>query len=92
MSIDHPYSEVESSRQTRAGKRFSSNDEVLQIERELAAEGVELENRAIPAKDHPMHLEGVSDEEIRERINNEAQKENPNRQRIGHLHEMLDSD
>jgi len=62
-----------------AGKRFTENEEILQLEKEMAAEGYELENRAIPAEYQREYEPG----EIEEIIQLEVEKDNPNRQLIG---------
>lgn len=71
------------------GKRFSDNPEVLRLERELVADGVELDNRAVPLSDHPEHHAFESTQEIREAIESEADSEHPNKARIGVLNDLL---
>jgi len=70
------------------GRRFSSNDELLRIERDLLAEGVDLSNRAIPSEVHKSNgYESAA--AIRERIEAEADREHPNKQTIAYLNELL---
>lgn len=66
------------------GKRFTENEEILRLEKEMAAEGFELENRAIPARYQREYDPG----EIEEIIALEVEKENSNRQLIGYLNEV----
>ena len=81
--------DVPDSDETPTGRRFSDNDEILRLERKMVAEGVDLDNRAIPMKDHPKHHEYETAAEIRDEIASEASKEYPNRNRIGVLNEIL---
>jgi hypothetical protein len=74
------------------GARFVARDsELWQIEQELADAG-ELPadaNRAVPLCDHPEHGDTLDAAEIRERIERETERENPNQTRIGHLNGRL---
>jgi hypothetical protein len=72
-----------------AGRRFTSSEEILRIEAELIADGVNLPNRAIPAEYHPEQRDYDSPEDIRAEITTEAEKEHPNRSLIGLLNEQL---
>jgi hypothetical protein len=69
------------------GRRFSSNSELLRIEKELIAEGIELPNRAIPAEYHA-EIRSYEPGEITELIEQETNKDHPNRQLIGYLNEV----
>ena len=69
-----------------AGRRFTSNREILDVEAELVADGVELDNRAIPVKHHAQN-QTYSKEEIDQIINEEVAKDHPNRNLIGYLNE-----
>jgi len=66
-----------------AGRRFSGSPEILEIERELVAEGVDLPNRAIPISYRQRDYD--SPEDVQDIIETEAAKEHPNRQLIGYL-------
>jgi len=69
------------------GRRFSGYDEILQIEKEIIADGGELSNRAIPIEYHKEKRDYTT-EEINELIDTEVAKENPNRKLIGYLNEI----
>ena len=69
------------------GRRFSRNEELLRIERELVADGVELDNRAIPAEYHAMNRE-YDDGEIAAIIEQEVDRDHPNRELIGYLNSL----
>ena len=69
------------------GRRFSANSELLEIERELVADGVELPNRAIPIE-YYAESRSYTDDEIRSIIEAELEKDAPNRQLIGYLNEV----
>ena len=69
------------------GRRFSGNDEVLALERELVADGVELDNRAIPAEYHAARRE-YDDGDIAAIIETEIEREHPNRELIGYLNTL----
>lgn len=69
------------------GRRFSNNAELLEIERELVAEGVTLENRAIPAEYHTENSD-YTVEELTEIIQLETEKDAPNKNLIGYLNEI----
>jgi len=71
------------------GRRYSGNEQILQIERELLAEGRELENRAIPKMYHPEQKDYSDQQEVRELIELESEKDHPNKQLIGLLNEQL---
>jgi len=75
-----------------AGRRFSGDESILRLERELVADGVTLENRAIPIRDHAECGDDINAEEIQRRINEETDKEHPNRNRIGYLNERLEAE
>jgi hypothetical protein len=71
-----------------AGFRFTGNDEILDIERRLIDDGATLPNRAIPMDAH--EINGYADADaIRERIEAETERENPNKQTIAYLNELL---
>lgn len=70
-----------------AGPRYSGNPELLRIERELVADGVDLPNRAVPVEWHPR--ESHTTEELRARIEAETETEHPNRALIGVLNAQL---
>jgi len=72
-----------------ADRRFTENPEVLDIERQLVADGATLPNRAIPFKYHPSWREYDDPQEIRSLIEAETDKDNPNKQLIGLLNEQL---
>jgi len=74
-------------RTTETGRRFSGNEELLQIERELVANGVDLQNRAIPMEYHTMNRKYEA-QEIGEIIELEAEKDHPNKNLIGYLNEL----
>jgi len=69
------------------GRRFSGCDEILQLEKEIIADGGELPNRAIPIKYHEEKRDYTT-EEINELIDTEVETENPNRKLIGYLNEL----
>jgi len=71
-----------------AGRRFSGSEEVLRIERELVAAGTDLPNRAIPEEFHPRNRE-YSESDVRDLLEEEAEKEHPNKQLIALLNEQL---
>lgn len=72
-----------------AGRRFVSG-EVLEIERELVADGHDLPNRGIPAQ-YEDRVEGCADpEELRGLIEAECQKPHPNQSLIGYVNERLE--
>lgn len=71
------------------GRRFTSSDDLLAVESEMIAEGIELANRAIPLSDHPEHHNYDSADEIREEIEAELSRDHPNKQRIGVLNELV---
>jgi len=71
------------------GRRYSGSEQLLAIERELVAEGAELPNRAIPTEYHPENKDYADAEEVRELIELESEKDNPNRQLIGLLNQQL---
>lgn len=73
-----------------AGRRFTGNQTILDAEAELAADGVDLPNRAIPIADHAELGDELSAEDIRARIDAEADKDQPNRNRIGYLNHRLE--
>jgi len=75
-----------------AGRRFTGDKSILDTERELVADGVELDNRAIPVKDHAECGDDIDEAEIRARVNEEADKENPNRNRIAYLNQRLEGE
>jgi len=86
---DTPAGMDSTSKDIPAGSRFSANDEILRIEQELVAEGTELENRAIPIDYHPIKFDYTDTEKVRELINTEMDKENPNKQLIGLCNQHL---
>lgn len=69
------------------GYRFSGNSNILEIEQELLADGVELPNRAIPIKYHAANAD-YDKESIKEIIKTETEKDHPNRQLIGYLNTL----
>ena len=71
-----------------AGRRFSGNQTVLDIEAELVADGHDLPNRAIPIECHATNITG-GPEAVRERIEAETAKDAPNKQTIGYLNTLL---
>ena len=82
----NPDSETHTTEDIPTGRRFIAADsERWRIEQELAAEGADLANRAIP-----LRYRDLSDPAaIREAIETEANAEHPNQQAIGHLNERL---
>jgi len=73
----------------RPGRRYSSNTDILQMEAALVADGVDLENRAIPVKYHPEKRAYDDPAAIRELIEAELDSEHPNRALIGLLNQQL---
>lgn len=71
------------------GRRFTDNPDILRLEREMIAEGVELGNRAVPINDHPEKHDYEAAAEIRDEIAAEASKDYPNKERIGVLNQIL---
>lgn len=69
------------------GPRFTGSEEILRIERELAAAGVDLPNRAIPIEYHVDEREYARGE-VTELIESELEKEAPNRNLIGYLNTL----
>jgi len=77
-AFDHP-----------TGRRFVSG-EILAIERELVAEGVDLPNRGIPAQ-YEDQVESCEDpDELRGLIETEVQKPHPNQSLIGYVNDRLE--
>jgi len=72
-----------------AGPRYSSSKEILELEAELVADGVDLGNRAIPAEYHPETRTYSDADAIREEIEAELDTDHPNRSLIGLLNEQL---
>jgi len=71
------------------GRRFISG-EVLEIERELIAEGTDLPNRGIPSQ-YEKNVKNCTDaDELRELIETEVQKSNPNQSLIGYVNDRLE--
>lgn len=79
-------SEEQSQEPIPAGPRFVSEaGERWAIEQQLVADGVNLENRAIPAR-----YQGISDpSEIKQAIATEADADRPNQRAIGYLNKRL---
>jgi len=73
------------------GKRFSGNKELLETERELVADGVELDNRAIPVEYHKEKSDHTT-EERNEIIELELEKDAPNKNLIGYLNQQWVND
>lgn len=71
------------------GRRFISG-EILEIERELIAEGVDLPNRGIPSQYESRVTECKDPDELRALIETECQKPNPNRSLIGYVNDRLE--
>jgi hypothetical protein len=69
------------------GRRFSGNEEILAIEQEMAENGTELPNRAIPIQYHQMNNQYTC-EQITELVEAEVQKDVPNKALIGYLNEL----
>jgi len=71
------------------GRRFVSG-EILEIERELIAEEVDLPNRGIPSQ-YERRVKQCSDvDELRGLIEAEVQKPNPNQSLIGYVNDRLE--
>lgn len=70
-----------------AGRRFTANPTILETEAELAIEGVELPNRAIPMEYHTMNRD-YTPAEITELIETEVAKDAPNQSLIGYLNQL----
>jgi hypothetical protein len=77
-ALDHP-----------TGRRFVSG-EVLEIERELVAEGHDLPNRGIPSQYEDRVAECTDPDELRGLIETECEKPNPNQSLIGHVNDRLE--
>jgi hypothetical protein len=73
----------------KPGARYTSNGEILRIERELRADGVELQNPALPGEEHPT-VGTISVEECRRRIATEADTAEPRRDRIAGLNARIE--
>jgi len=71
------------------GRRFVSG-EVLEIERELVAEGVDLPNRGIPSQYEDRVTECTDPDELRELIETEVQKPDANQSLIGYVNDRLE--
>jgi hypothetical protein len=71
------------------GRRFVSG-EVLEIERELVAEGVDLPNRGIPSQYEDRVAECADPDELRGLIETECQKPHPNQSLIGYVNDRLE--
>jgi len=71
------------------GRRWTNNEEILQIEERLAREGTELPNRAIPMQYHPVKRQYDDAEEVRDLIETEAGRDVPNKSLIAFLNEQL---
>jgi len=72
------------------GRRFTGSQDVLQIEAELIADGKELPNRAIPIQVHQVSNNFTSAKGVRDRIKEELDKEDVNRNTVGYLNEVLE--
>jgi len=70
-----------------SGRRFTGNDVILECERELAADGHELPNRAIPMEYHASNRT-YDDGEIAAIIEDEIARDQPNRELIGYLNTL----
>jgi len=70
------------------GRRFVSG-EVLDIERDLVAEGVDLPNRGIPSQYEDRVKECSDVDELRGLIETECQKPHPNQSLIGFVNDRL---
>lgn len=73
---------------TVPGARYTSNDEILRIERDLREDGVDLDNPALPAEEHPT-LGTITAKECRQRIEAETESENTRQDRIAGLKKRL---
>ena len=71
-----------------AGRRFVSGT-VLEIERELIADGHDLPNRGIPAQYEARVAECEDPDELRGLIETECQKPHPNQSLIGYVNDRL---
>jgi len=71
------------------GRRWTNNEEILQIEERLARDGVELPNRAIHMSYHPTKRQYDDADEVRELIEEEAQRDHPNKSLIAFLNDQL---
>lgn len=72
----------------KPGARYTSSEEILRIERDLREEGVDLDNPALPAEEHPT-VGSITAAECRQRIEAETESENTRRDRIAGLNERL---
>jgi len=77
-ALDHP-----------TGRRFVSG-EVLEIERELVADGHNLPNRGIPSQYEGRVSECADPDELRGLIETEVQKPNANQSLIGFVNDRLE--
>jgi hypothetical protein len=83
--------ELDVSRLYESPKRYTANEEILRLERELQEEGVELENPAIPFRDHPSLIKYPDDpDELRDFITEEVTSDNPSREKIGMMNRLLE--
>jgi len=87
MSTDRDSDTAHSITDVPTGRRFVARDsERWQIEQELAAEGVDLANRAIPVA----YRELADADAVREAIETEMAAEPVNKQAIAYLNERLE--
>lgn len=90
---DNPKNGTENKQQTYqaesipTGRRFSGNEEILALEQQLVADGVELSNRAIPIQYHEMNNEYTA-AQITDLVEAEVSKDTPNKALIGYLNEL----
>jgi len=66
-----------------AGRSFTGNEDILRIERELVAEGVDLPKRHIPQWVRDLE----TDAEMDDAIEDELEAAHPNKSLIGYLNE-----
>jgi hypothetical protein len=80
--------EINLDRMLQTAPRYTGNDEILRIERDLRAEGVDLQNPALPLEEHP-DVGSISAAECRERIETEAAAADPRQDRIAGLNRRI---
>jgi len=75
--------EIQSPLEVSTGRSFTSNDDILRLEKELVEDGVALSKRHIPA----WAKEIDTQDELQEAIQEETAKDHPNKSLIGFLNE-----
>lgn len=75
---------IDLDRLTQTASRYTANDEILRIERELE----DLDNPALPLEEHPT-AGTITVAECQQRIESEANSDDPRRDRIAGLNGRL---